>query len=83
MPAPEKILQLVERFETHLADYKRSTYNEKQTRREFIDPFFQALAWDVDNSQGKEEKILGVINLFKQVHILFALMKSHKLIVFY
>ena len=62
MPAPEKILQLVERFETHSADYKRSTYNETQTRREFIDPFFQALGWDVDNSSGKPESLKEVIH---------------------
>jgi len=62
MPAPEKILQLVERFDTHSADYKRSVYNETQTRREFIDPFFQALGWDVDNSQGKPESLKEVIH---------------------
>ena len=57
MAVPDKILQLVERFDRNLNDYKRSTYNETQTRREFIDPFFQALGWDVDNSQGLPESL--------------------------
>ena len=62
MPVPEKILQLVERFDANIADYKSSSYNETQTRREFIDPFFMALGWDVDNSQGKPESQKEVIH---------------------
>jgi len=48
-----KIKQLVDRFNEQLPYYKKSDYNETQTRREFIDPFFKALGWDIDNEQGR------------------------------
>lgn len=50
--AREKIADLVERFRANEAAYKNPAYNETQTRREFIDPFFKALGWDVDNERG-------------------------------
>ena len=48
----QTIQSLVERFASHIETYQQSTYNETQTRREFIDPFFIALGWDVANEQG-------------------------------
>ena len=45
------ISELVERFEDQFISYK-SKFNEAQTRIDFIDPFFEALGWDMDNSQG-------------------------------
>jgi hypothetical protein len=50
-----KIKKLVTRFEEQIDSYKQSDYNETLTRRDFIDPFFKALGWDVDNSQGYAE----------------------------
>ncbi|HNY50112.1 MAG TPA: hypothetical protein PLV50_03460 [Smithella sp.] len=47
MPAPPIILELIERFERNIESYKSNGYNETQVRREFIDPFFEALGWDV------------------------------------
>lgn len=47
---PETIHKLVEKYEFHLAAYKKGKYNETQLRREFIDPFFKTLGWDVDNT---------------------------------
>jgi len=44
---PEKIVELVERFERNKETYTRGKYNETQLRREFIDPFFKALGWRV------------------------------------
>jgi predicted type IV restriction endonuclease len=52
MPAPDTILKLVDQFHTHLAAYKSAAYNEAQARREFIDPLFEALGWDMFNRQG-------------------------------
>lgn len=52
MPAPESIKQLTERFREHIDTYTRSNYNETQLRREFLDPFFGALGWDVFNEKG-------------------------------
>ena len=53
--AKQKIEELVERFRRNLDVYKKSAYNETQVRREFIDPFFEALGWDVSNKQGFAE----------------------------
>ena len=52
MSAPAIILDLVERFHQHLAAYKQNSYNEEQLRIEFLNPMFQALGWDMDNTQG-------------------------------
>jgi len=38
------------------------SYNETQIRREFIDPLFKALGWDIDNQQGHAEAYKDVIH---------------------
>ena len=58
----KKIQELVARFSEHLTAYKKSEYNETQTRRDFIDPFFKALGWDIDNEQGFAESYREVIH---------------------
>ena len=62
MPAPQIILELVERFERNIEAYKSGSYNETQVRREFIDPFFEALGWDVNNTAGNAEAYKDVIH---------------------
>lgn len=62
MSAPKGILDLVERFERNLESYKNGKYNETQLRREFLDPFFEALGWDVNNRQGWAEAYKEVIH---------------------
>nr|QNO48040.1 hypothetical protein LNJNAIJJ_00002 [Methanosarcinales archaeon ANME-2c ERB4] len=62
MPAPQKIIELVERFDQYNAKYTSNSYNETQVRREFIDPFFKALGWDVDNKKGHDERYKDVIH---------------------
>ena len=58
-----KIIEdLVVRFEEQIVSYKKAEYNETQTRRDFIDPFFKALGWDMDNSQGNAEAYREVIH---------------------
>ncbi len=52
---PDAIRSLVERFDYHRPAYRRGQYNETQLRREFIDHFFRALGWDVDNQKGRSE----------------------------
>ncbi len=59
---PTTITELVQRFDDHRETYKNQAYNETQTRREFIDPFFAALGWDVDNHQGYAEAYKEVIH---------------------
>ena len=60
--AYKKIAELVERFTDQYDSYKRSDYNETLTRRDFIDPFFKALGWDIDNEQGYAEAYREVIH---------------------
>ncbi|MFA4947624.1 MAG: N-6 DNA methylase [Candidatus Krumholzibacteriia bacterium] len=62
MPAPRTVIDLVERFTTHRDAYVSSEYNETQVRREFIDPLFKALGWDMDNEQGNAEQWKEVIH---------------------
>jgi type I restriction-modification system DNA methylase subunit len=62
LAAPKEIVDLVDRFENNLASYKSGHYNETQVRREFVDPFFKALGWDVDNEQGFAEAYKDVIH---------------------
>lgn len=57
-----KIASLVERFSEQLPSYKSVEYNETLTRRDFIDPFFKALGWDIDNEQGYAEAYREVIH---------------------
>ena len=57
-----QIAALVERFTEQLPSYKKSEYNETLTRKDFIDPFFKALGWDMNNSQGKAEAYREVIH---------------------
>lgn len=60
--AYQKISELVERFDEQYDSYKRSGYNETLTRRDFIDPFFKALGWDIDNELGYAESYREVIH---------------------
>ena len=62
MGAPKTVIELVERFERNIESYKNSGYNETQVRREFVDPLFAALGWDVDNTQGYAEAYKDVIH---------------------
>jgi len=62
MSAPKDILDLVERFGEHLDAYRNGTYKEAQLRQEFLDPFFRALGWDMDNTQGFAEAYKEVIH---------------------
>ena len=60
--ALKTVKELVKRFNEQLPAYKKSDYNETQTRRDFIDPFFKALGWDIDNKQGFAESYREVIH---------------------
>ena len=62
MPIPETVLALIENFERNLDAYRAGHYNETQVRRDFIDPFFKALGWDMDNSAGYAEAYRDVIH---------------------
>lgn len=62
MAIPKIIEQLIERFDYNIDSYKSGRYNETQVRREFLDPFFKALGWDVDNENGYAEAYKDVVH---------------------
>jgi len=62
MTVPAKILELIERFDHNLDAYKQGRYNETQIRREFIDPFFEELGWDIANKQGYAEAYKDIVH---------------------
>ncbi|MBC7170024.1 N-6 DNA methylase, partial [Candidatus Bipolaricaulota bacterium] len=62
MSAPREVRALVQRFQENRASYVSGPYNETQTRREFVDPFFTALGWDVANVQGYAEAYKDVVH---------------------
>ncbi len=62
MSIPAAVVELVARFERNLEAYRSGQYNETQLRREFLDPFFKALGWDIDNEQGLAEAYKDVVH---------------------
>jgi len=60
--APQTIVHLVETFDRSLDAYHSDQYNETQLRREFIDPFFEALGWDIANKSGNAQAYKDVIH---------------------
>src|SRR5436309_11101308 len=62
MGVPTEISELTERFERNKDAYRSPQYNETQLRLEFLDPFFKALGWDIDNEQGYAEAYKDVIH---------------------
>ncbi len=59
---PAEVLKLVETFQRNLAAYRSGGYNETQLRREFIDPMFESLGWDIQNKAGYAEPYKDVIH---------------------
>ncbi len=62
MAAPAVVNDLIERFASHRDEYRSGRYNETQLRRDFLDPLFAALRWDVHNKQGYAEAYREVIH---------------------
>ncbi len=62
MTAPDVVLDLVARFREQRQSYLSPAYNETQLRREFLDPLFEALGWDMHNRQGHAESYKEVIH---------------------
>ncbi|PZV25589.1 MAG: restriction endonuclease subunit M [Snowella sp.] len=51
MTAPLEIVNLVAAFQQQIELHQTGQINETQTRIQFIDPFFEALGWDVSNKK--------------------------------
>ena len=62
MNVPEQVTRLIETFDRNIEAYKDPEYNETQLRHEFVDPFFMALGWDVNNTAGLAEAYKDVIH---------------------
>lgn len=62
MAIPREVGELVARFERDRAAYLSDLYNETQLRREFLDPLFTALGWDVANVAGYAEAYKDVVH---------------------
>ncbi len=58
----KRINELVNRFGDQYDSYMLAGYNETMTRRDFIDPFFKSLGWDIDNEEGYAEAYREVIH---------------------
>jgi len=59
---PSRVAELVETFSRNIEAYRSQQYNETQLRREFIDPFFEELGWDITNKQGFAPQYREVIH---------------------
>ncbi len=59
--APEEIVELADKFHRNREAYKNPSYKEEQLKQEFINPFFKALGWDVDNESGAAPQYRDVI----------------------
>lgn len=58
---PDELVQLIDRFKEHLEQYKGVSYDEANTRTDFIDPLFRLLGWDVANTASYAEQYREVI----------------------
>ncbi len=74
--AKKEIEKLVARFREHREEYHLADYNETKTRQDFVNPFFKALGWDMDNSEEASEAYREVIHEDKVICIL--LLKKSK-----
>jgi hypothetical protein len=62
MSVPKEVSRLIEKFDQHLESYRSGKYNEAQLRNEFLNPFFKAMGWDLDNDQGLAEAYKDVVH---------------------
>ena len=62
MPAPDELLELVQQFRENRATYLSDSFSETSLRRQFIDPMFELLGWDVLNRQGHAEAYKEVVH---------------------
>jgi len=57
----EKLKELTGLFSQNIEQYKNKSYDESNTRTDFIDKFFELLDWDVRNVQGYSEQYREVV----------------------
>jgi hypothetical protein len=65
---PDALLRLVDRFDQDREVFVSADYKEEQLRAEFLNPFFSALGWDMDNKQGLSEFSVMPADVLGQVY---------------
>ncbi|MFA4932641.1 MAG: hypothetical protein WC625_07035 [Caldisericia bacterium] len=58
---PDGLVQLIDRFKEHLEQYKGVSYDEANTRTDFIDPLFELLGWE--SRYGRDAGLVTLPNL--------------------
>jgi hypothetical protein len=61
--APDAVKRLVDRFDQDRKVFLSGDYKEEQLRAEFLNPFFTALGWDMDDihvSPSPSREALGI-----------------------
>lgn len=87
MAAPKIIEELVDKFNSDPAFYRSAYFNETEVRTQFINPFFEALGWDVyhkcypDYRDVKEEDAVKVEGKTKNPDYSFRLFEKRKFFV--
>jgi hypothetical protein len=61
-PPPQTVLDLVTRYNREERTFQSAAYGEADTRKEFVEPLFHALGWDVYNSDHHSERYKDVVN---------------------
>lgn len=59
---PKELSDLVSRYDANRDAFRKSTFNETQTRIELIDPLFKLIGWDIANSKGYSDEYKEVIH---------------------
>ncbi|MEI7833462.1 MAG: N-6 DNA methylase [bacterium] len=59
---PQELSDLIARFSAQIDAYHAQEYKEASVRREFIDPFFKFLGWDIDNTNSYAEQYKDVVH---------------------
>jgi type I restriction-modification system DNA methylase subunit len=62
LPAPQELKELIERFERNYKQYTSQDYKEAVLRKEFLDPLFEMLGWDMANKAGNAEQYKDVVH---------------------
>ena len=62
MVAPKTIIDLVETFKKNENIYTNGDlFDEENTKTDFINPFFEALGWDVTNKKHRSPQFKDVV----------------------
>ena len=59
---PNIVVDLINRFSRNLTDLKSPAYLEQHLRHEYLDPFFRALGWDMENRLGYSARFREVVH---------------------